>query len=562
MLSFFATFLPLRNTQAQCTTLANAGGPTIEIGPEQLDQLPSILQSAAPNTTVFLRDGTYRVFSTLYLRVAGTQLRSKSGKRGNVILDANYGSAREIVNLVASNTVLADLTLTRSLDHPIHVQPFSTSVTGMIIHNVHVIDPGQQAIKVNQNGSLYADNGTIQCSRIELTDIGRAYVRDNCYTGGIDIHQSRGWNIRDNVIMGFWCNQGLSEHGIHVWTGSRDTVAERNILIDNARGIGFGLGFQWSGRAYSDQPCTGRTNIGHYGGVIRNNFVAGSDTRLLASGDGFDVGIGLEDTCEVNVLHNSIFGPSIRSSAIEWRFSRNDGKQSGPTIVANNLANFRMRGRDGAVASESGNVTTALSTYFLSAVAGDLHLTQNASLAIDKAVSSTLTTDVDGLTRDSTPDVGASEYRTAPPPTGTPEPGQSPTPGPTQTAVPGITPTIDPIAPLALNVTSVPSSLHMSWRSKLAPRSLLKSTRLTLWVEPTGGRAGKYDVAARIASKPKAVNVVMSGAEKSLSSGGKAKMRLTANARSMVAGKIKVEIVVSDGTTTIRRKVIVSLVAP
>ena len=147
---------------------------------------------------------------------------------------------------------------------------------------------------MNPQNSQYTDNGVIRCSLFEMTDAGRAQVQNNCYTGGIDIHQSRGWQIYANVLSGFWCSSGLSDHAIHAWTGSRDTVVDRNVVINSARGIGLGLNTGVPGRTYSDSPCGGSTDVGHYGGAITNNFVAASDSRLFASGYGFDTGIGLE----------------------------------------------------------------------------------------------------------------------------------------------------------------------------------------------------------------------------------------------------------------------------
>ena len=125
----------------------------------------------------------------------------------------------------------------------------------------------------------------------------------------------------------------MSEHAIHVWTGSRDTLVDRNVIINSARGIGFGLGLAVSGRSYSDSPCGGAANIGHFGGAITNNFVVANDARLFASGAGFDTGIGLEQSCETAVLHNTIVSTvPPRSSSIEWRFpeySRDGREQPG-----------------------------------------------------------------------------------------------------------------------------------------------------------------------------------------------------------------------------------------
>jgi hypothetical protein len=101
-------------------------------------------------------------------------------------------------------------------------------------------------VKINPSlpNNHYWDNGTLACSQIELTLSGQGKVLEyngSCYTSGVDAHQARGWTFRDNLIEGFWCQTGLSEHAIHAWTGSRDTLVERNPLVNNARGVEFGL---------------------------------------------------------------------------------------------------------------------------------------------------------------------------------------------------------------------------------------------------------------------------------------------------------------------------------
>ena len=166
-----------------------------------------------------------------------------------------------------------------------HLQNFTSSpdsghITGTLLHNLRVVDGAEQFVKVNNVGDQYVDEGIIRCSSFELTDTGRTHVRNSCYTGGIDIHQARGWQIHANRFDGFWCASGLSEHAIHVWTGSRDTVVDRNVIINSVRGIGFGLEPARVGRTYSDQPCSNRPYIGHYDGVITNNFVFANDPDL------------------------------------------------------------------------------------------------------------------------------------------------------------------------------------------------------------------------------------------------------------------------------------------
>ena len=91
---------------------------------------------------------------------------------------------------------------------PVHVSPERRTTSGTLIHNVRVVDGAQQFIKINHNNGFYADNGVVRCSSLEMTDAGRAQVRDNCYTGGIDGHQAQGWQVYLNAFSGFWCDAG------------------------------------------------------------------------------------------------------------------------------------------------------------------------------------------------------------------------------------------------------------------------------------------------------------------------------------------------------------------
>jgi hypothetical protein len=279
-----------------CPALPAPAGNVIDVTPAQASQLAAIVAGAASGDTIRLADGTYPLHGDLlHFATPNVTLRSASGNRDAVVLDGAYQGGNVIL-VRASNVTIADLTVTRAWFHPIHVTPASTHVSGTVIHNVRVVDPGEQAIKINADATqtLFADQGVIRCSRIELTDAGRPHVRNNCYTGGIDAHRARGWWIHDNEIEGFFCASGLSEHGIHLWTGSRDTLVERNRIRNCARGIGFGLGQATPGRTYADNPCGGAAQIGHYDGLIRNNVVFADDPDLFASAAGFDAGIALE----------------------------------------------------------------------------------------------------------------------------------------------------------------------------------------------------------------------------------------------------------------------------
>lgn len=417
---------PVIVTGEFCPALAAPTGGTVV---STAQQLVDAVDDAAAGATILIADGTYALNGNyLLIDVPNVTLRSQSGNRSAVIIDGNYEGG-DIISIVASNTTIADLTVQRSHYHLIHVHTGGrdANVLNTKIYNVHLQDASEQAIKINfdnQPGAQYfPDVGEIACSRIELTDAGRPHVNptiSGCYTGGIDAHGARDWHIRDNLIEGFWCPNGLAEHGIHLWNGSRDPIIERNLLVNNARGIGLGLHGNTPNRSYTDMTCPGTASaIIHYGGIVRNNFFYADDPDMFDSDDGFEVGIGLEHACGAQVLHNTLF--STRSGAPTWgmvetRFSETSA------IVKNNLGNRDIMSRNmtsGELAAQitsAGNITNATSGMFVHATSGsglDLHLTAGSNTAVDTGATlsgnETVTHDFDGDARSGLHDVGADE---------------------------------------------------------------------------------------------------------------------------------------------------------
>lgn len=414
ILSILSSAGPL-DAAGPCPPLPPPSGTIVSVDSEQT--LLNAVNNATPGTTILITDGTYHLGAGgnyLWIDTPNLTLRSASGQRSSVILDDKY-SATEIITVAASNVTIADLTITRAGSHLIHVVSSNRGDTlNTLIYNVHLIDPGEHAIKINPHEErvYYPDDGVVACSTLELTAVGRAKVLEingSCYTGGVDAHRSRGWTVRDNVIKGFWCAQYLAEHGIHFWTGSRDTVVERNFLINNARGIGFGLRINDNGRVYADDPCPAAVgDVGHFGGMIRNNFVFASDTALFASQYGADCGIALAQSCGAQVMHNTVAFIQPPFSGIEWRFTNTDAD------VVNNLVTHNLMDR-GGVANLFNNLSGQALTLFKDGPGGDLHLAADADVAIDKAIdvsAGLCDDDFDGQLRPMgiAADIGADEY--------------------------------------------------------------------------------------------------------------------------------------------------------
>jgi hypothetical protein len=423
--TFFALFFPsltivsflgISFATGPCPALPPPTGTTVTADSEEA--IWNAVNNATSGTTILIADGTYNLGAKgyyLWIDTPNVTLRSAGGRRDSVIFDDNY-SRSEIITIAASDVTIADMTLKRAGTHPIHVvSTIGAATLNTLIYNVHIIDPGQQAIKINphSNPIHFTDDGVVACSTIELTDAGRTKVweiNSSCYTGGVDGHQSRGWVIRDNIIKGFWCPQGLSEHGVHFWTGSRDTIVERNWLINNARGIGFGLRESGNGRTYDgDDPCPDASgHVGHFDGIIRNNFIFAGRDELFASQSGADGGIALAQACGAQVLHNTAAFVQSPFAAIEWRFSNTDAE------LFNNLVTHNLRDRGGA-AVLSGNLSDQPLSLFVDGAKGDLHLNGSADAAIDQAVAIAAGLSDDDFDNQTRPagnsrDIGADEY--------------------------------------------------------------------------------------------------------------------------------------------------------
>src|SRR2546428_14174430 len=158
-----------------------------------------------------------------------------------------------------------------------------------------------------------------------------------------------------------------------MWNHSSNTVTERNLFINCARGIAYGL--QIAG-------------FDHTGGIIRNNMIF---RAVRQSGD---VGIAVADSPNTQVLNNTIFLSGTYGTPIEYRFAGSTG-----VVVKNNLLDGIVWQRDGATGTEQNNLA-ASADMFVNAAAGDLHLVSSATSAIDHGLSlANVTDDWDGQLR-------------------------------------------------------------------------------------------------------------------------------------------------------------------
>ncbi len=398
-----------------------SGDTKIYLTPANASQLGSIVQNAQSNTTILLQDGHYDVSGStaIIFRKPFVTLRSFSGDRNSVVIDGGYsGSVSQLLKVRADDVTITDLTIQRSKTHPLHIE----GVDRTTIHNIKIIDGGEQFIKINTftfDGQLeFPDNGSISCSEMELTATGRTMVQNHggalrCYTGGIDMHAGWGWRIHDNVIKEIHCkNSNLAEHAIHLWRNVKDNIVERNLLINNARGVGFGLAAGGGLRDYLPEDLEGtpynRLTTENVGGVIRNNVIY-SDIGKYA-----DSGIALENSYGAKVYHNTIYMDVPSKAGIDNVYSNtveneiknnviyieNTGK---PHILFRTSSSESKNDVENNYLQRSGSIFNSISTF-------DFSLKSSAVEVIDQGIQVGVTHDYANNLRDTAPDLGAYEY--------------------------------------------------------------------------------------------------------------------------------------------------------
>jgi len=337
--------------------------------------------------TIELQDGTYTLDDMLGVEADGVTVRSISKNRNTVIIEGRGmdGAVTHIFNVSGSNFTVRDVTLRRVANHAVQIHG-ELNADAPLISNVHILDTYEQMIKISydlNNPTAGSDNGIIENCLLEYsTGIGPQW-----YIGGIDVHNAKNWIVRGNTFRGIRSpGENLAEFAIHFWSNSRNTLVERNLIMNCDRGIGFGMGMR-----------------GHIGGIIRNNMIFHDTFEDFA-----DVGIGLESAPNAQVYNNTIYHAHSYPNAIEYRFSGTSG-----VLIANNLTNRAIAQRDGASGSVSHNVTDAESNWFINPSAGNLHLSSAIPTVVDQGRSiSGLTTDFDGGSRPQGDgiDIGADEW--------------------------------------------------------------------------------------------------------------------------------------------------------
>ncbi len=384
-----------------------------------VSQLQSAVANLKSGQTIMIAAGTYKLSGTLYVPqgLTNVAIRGATGKAGDVVIQGDalldpyapyngsdtWGAGSGVSGSIlygvwlgnVQGVTVADLTLKDFVDHAIIL---NAGVQSPLIHNVVMLDTGEQLIKSNPDGS----GGGVNNGIVEYCTIGYTSLAANNYTNGIDLHTTQNWIIRNNLFQNIATANPLTIYGVGalagpailVWNGSKNCTVENNTFINCQREIAFGL----------NDPST--ITDDNSGGIIANNFIYRSGTQHG------DVAIGVWNSPGTEVAYNTIILNGDYVNAIEYRYATTTGVK-----ILYNLTDSAIAQRDSASGTVTGNVTSGVqSSWFVNESAGNLHLTSAATGAIGKGTYlPEVSTDYDGQARPSNgpTDVGADEYETA-----------------------------------------------------------------------------------------------------------------------------------------------------
>lgn len=361
-----------------------------------INELRRELGRCKPGTTILLEDGEYRLEGNqLDISVPRVVLRAGSRDRSRVVIrGAGMDERMAAISVSSPGVAIADLTVTQVGFHGIQVRG-ERGASDVVIHNVVIRDVGQQLIKGSSAvGGQPCRNGVVACSLLEYSDHA-----PSDYTNAVDVLNGDGWVVRDNTIRrirGPASGGYLAGPAILFWRDSRNTVVERNWLVDCYRGIALGL-------APEANDGSGRRD--HEGGLIRRNVVCNLNRWA-------DEAIEVNGSPGARVEHNTVLVEGKVPWSISIRFPM------ATALVQNNLSNHQVVLRDGARADLKGNVVDAREDWFVEPRRGDLRLVRKGLPAIDAGVPSSQepgTRTGDRSYDGQAPDAGAFEFRGARP---------------------------------------------------------------------------------------------------------------------------------------------------
>jgi hypothetical protein len=392
----------LGNVSRSVPALEAPSGRVVRVSTEA--ELQAAVGRLASRQTILIAPGIYRLSKTLVVggrELVNVAIRGASARREDVILlgpgmdnrDADAPPFGIWTGNGVRGLLLANLTIRGFSNHSII---FNEGTDSPHLYNVALLDAGEQLLKSNPN----LDGTGVRAGVVEYSLFAYSSGSRDDYTNAIDVHGGANWVIRRNTFVNIRAPLGeLAGPTILMWRGSSGTTVDSNTFVNCQREISFGLEPVAIGRRR-------QMSVDHSDGVIRNNMIV-RDAAVQG-----DVAILVAASPNTQVLHNTILIDGAYPNAIEYRFATTTN-----LLIANNLTNRDIVGREGAQAALRHNSTSAERQMFVDPTHGDLHLLATARLAVSSGEwVDNAAVDWDGDLRPpgSAPDLGADQLRSSP----------------------------------------------------------------------------------------------------------------------------------------------------
>jgi len=381
-----------------------AAGHMVEVA--TVEELDAAVRGAEDGDTIMVADGTYQLSRLLHLRGrSNVTIRGASGDPSKVVIcGSGWDEADERLDLLVirgcSDVTVAHMTFAEGRSYGIKLENLLFEGRGLKdinIYNCHFSNIGVRAIKGTGGDGQPLEGGSIRYCTFENTRVPpRDWIFDGDYISGIDCMRLKDWVISDNSFRNIKGANGGGRGAIFVWVESENVITERNVFVICDRSICYG------NPSGSSEHAARPHNTG---GIIRNNFIVA----------GVDTGIEICWAKGVKVYHNTVLADAPGEAAgIHYHW-----QEISDISIANNIVRGRIFGDEGGVAKEN-NLTEGIEdAWFRDAADGDLHLTDAAAAAMDRADPlADCPTDFDGRQRpgrerpseEGKVDLGADEY--------------------------------------------------------------------------------------------------------------------------------------------------------
>ena len=382
---------PTRPWHPKAPPLPRPEGQVIRVG--SVEELTKAADDVKPGGTILLADGHYMMPRFFAIRTDGVTMRSESGDRDKVVIDGLKSRHGELVGMKGTGITVADLTIQNIKWNGFKLMYGAQRITiyNCVIHNIWQRGVKASAVPQDKQELSYRDCRIQFC--LFYNDHAKTDKDDDDdrfggnYIGGIDVKNTIGWTISDNVFTGIHGKTGEGRAGIYISENGRDCMIERNIFVDCDVAIALG------------NPSLGYSPLQAINCVARNNFITRCpETAILA-----------DYSKDCWILHNTIHDPTARLKRLIYINDSNEGLEVVNNLLSGPPPTVRTKSK---IHFEGNVIVDDLSESFVDVKTGNLRLRKAVPGVLDAGRRlPRVSHDIDHRPRFNRPDIGAHEFR-------------------------------------------------------------------------------------------------------------------------------------------------------